>query len=48
LNKISLESEKNKLQTDVEKLIKNQEMFEMRVKEMDEVYAMLLKEKDKV
>eukprot|EP00347_Sterkiella_histriomuscorum_P021666 403333186 len=42
------EQEKQKLQSDVEKLIKNQESFEVKVKEMDDVYSMLIKEKQKL
>ena len=33
-----------KVNADVEKLIQNQESFERRVSEMDQVYAMLIKE----
>ncbi|CDW82867.1 UNKNOWN [Stylonychia lemnae] len=48
LQKHQHEQDKIKLQQDVEKLIQNQESFELRVKEMDDVFGLLMKEKERL
>jgi hypothetical protein len=43
-----VEQARQKVTSDVEKLIKNQETFEKRVTEMDQVYQMLTNEQKKL
>jgi Spy/CpxP family protein refolding chaperone len=43
-----VEQARQKVTSDVEKLIKNQETFEKRVSEMDQVYQMLTTEQKKL